>query len=118
MSHTLLKFERALATCTAAAVFFGQTGQSPYQNQEVQQLLNTRGLTGLRIIPVLLPGAPETVITGLLRSRTWVQFNKTLEQQEAYGLLLCGIRGVRPGEASLESEAPRIKPSGQCPNRG
>ena len=91
------KIEEALEKCTAAAVFFGKSGYSPYQNQEIQELLD-RGLKGLRVIPLLLPGAPESLITGFLRTRTRVQFKHSLEEEDPYRLLVSGIRGIAPGQ--------------------
>ncbi|MDQ2950341.1 MAG: toll/interleukin-1 receptor domain-containing protein, partial [Acidobacteriota bacterium] len=115
------KIEEALERCTAAAVFFGQSGYSPYQNQEIQELLD-RGLKGLRVIPLLLPGAPESLITGFLRTRTRVQFRKSLNEEDAYRALVSGIRGIPPGqleETGTPSPPPlKKRPDDKQPYRG
>jgi hypothetical protein len=90
------KIEEALSQCTAIAVFLGPTGRSPYQHEEVQLAINSRGRLGVRVIPVLLPGASPDASTGLLANRNQVTFTN-LNDTEAFRLLVCGIKGEEPG---------------------
>src|SRR3954471_14532711 len=56
-----------------------------------------------RVIPVLLPGVerPErSKLPGFLIATTWVEFRDTLDDPAAFHRLLCGIRGIEPGEGA------------------
>ncbi len=69
-----------------------------------------------RVIPVLLPGVlrPErSLLPAFLVSTTWVEFRTTLDEPEPFRRLLCGVRGVEPGDAPGETIL-----EGQCPYRG
>jgi hypothetical protein len=66
-----------------------------------------------RAIPVLLPGAERAERSSLptfLVATTWVEFRDSLDDQEAFHRLICGIRGVEPGagpgQAIYESKCP------------
>ena len=53
-----------------------------------------------RVIPVLLPGAERPKRSSLppfLVSTTWVEFRRSLDDEEAFHRLVCGIRGIEPG---------------------
>jgi WD40 repeat protein len=104
----------ALKRCSVIAVFLGPLGRGPWQNEEVDNAINTRARDGVRIIPVLLPGATEDVAEGLLENRTWVKF-ESLEDQDACRRLIAGIRGVPPGPAVMVLSKARID---GCPYRG
>ncbi len=55
------------------------------------------------MIPVLLPGVerPErSKLPGFLTATTWVEFRDTLDDPAAFHRLVCGIRGIEPGEGS------------------
>ena len=50
-----------------------------------------------RVIPVLLPGAPdprEKPLPRFLRRLTWVDFRAGLDDEDAFQRLVAGIRGV------------------------
>jgi hypothetical protein len=60
-----------------------------------------------RVIPVLLPGAPdsqELELPRFLRRLTWVDFRAGLEDQNALYHLYCGIQGISPGAVKTEGE--------------
>jgi hypothetical protein len=97
------ELERALMSCRSVAVLFGRKGVSPWQREEMQAAVNrrvkeTHGL--FRLVPVLLPGtAQESVLEfQFLPATTWVEFHRTLDDEEALHRLLCGIRGLEPGK--------------------
>ena len=98
------KIEEALDACPSIAIFIGQTGRGPYQNEELQYAINVRGQKGTRIIPVLLPGTNPDMITGLLKNFSEVRFRASLEEIEPFRGLVAGIRGIPPLEVKLASD--------------
>jgi hypothetical protein len=117
--------EAALADCASCAVFIGPGGFGVWQNEEMQVAIARRVNEArtvadprdrFRVIPVLLPGAerPERGRLPLfLALATWVEFRRSLDDEEAFRRLVCGIRriepGAGPGGAAFE---------GACPYRG
>ena len=69
-----------------------------------------------RVIPVLLPGMerPERgKLPTFLTTTTWVEFRRSLDDEETFRRLVCGIRGEEPGAG------PDAAPfAGECPYRG
>jgi hypothetical protein len=108
------KIEEALDDCGAIAVFVGQMGRGPYQNEEFDYAVNVRGTNGARIIPVLLPGAAPDMVKGFLRNYSHVQFQQSLDELEPFRMLVAGIKGVPPDRTF--HAAPR-RPTAQCPYR-
>jgi hypothetical protein len=100
------KIEAALESCETIAVFVGQIGRGPYQNEEFDYAVNVRGTRGARIIPVLLPGATPNMITGLLKNREYVQFPQSVDEIEPFRMLVGGIRGLPARQVVLKSEQP------------
>jgi hypothetical protein len=101
------KIMAALEECTAIAVFLGPTGSSPYQNLEVETVISDRFQKGMRLIPVLLPGASDEAITGALKTVVRVRFQTSIAEAEAFRLLVCGVRGILPGPGAAPGETPR-----------
>ena len=111
--------EKALDDSDSVAVFIGPSGFGPWQNEEMRVALAKRvseSKGDFRVIPVLLPGAvreERSRIPSFLLALTWVEFRKSLDEEEAYHRLKSGITGLspglRPGQAVLE---------GICPYRG
>lgn len=95
--------EKALAECASAAVCLGPGGTGPWQDEEMRAAINRRVQNrdgGFRVIPVLLPGARKDEIGPLptfLSATTWVEFQNTLDDEEAFRRLVCGILGIPPG---------------------
>jgi hypothetical protein len=56
-----------------------------------------------RVIPVLLPDAPdprEKPLPRFLSRLTWVDFRAGLDDADAFNRLVSGIKGVAPGPAA------------------
>ena len=96
--------ERGLERCAACAVFIGPTGISPWHNEEMRAAISRRVHEGsFRVIPVLLPGGQRDKwgrLPTFLSSTTWVEFRATLDDENAFHRLLCGINGCEPGLVS------------------
>jgi len=111
--------EAALINSAACAVFVGAGGFSPWQNEELRAAIEHRvsgSRGGYRVIPVLLPGALKPDPAGrprfLLRG-TWVLFSQSLDDEQAFHALVCGIRGIAPGPGPGQAIF-----EGECPYRG
>ncbi len=109
--------EEALCRCDTCVVVFGPYGLGPWQNEEMrlglQRRVNSRELK-LRLLPVILPGgqrAKESDLPGFLQSTTWVEFSKSIDDEEALHRLECGIRGIPPGRRTIIQ-------LGECPYVG
>ena len=123
------ELEKALDDCKTVAVFLGSTGIGPWENEEMRAALDARvNKKILRVIPVLLPGAPEK---GTLRQPaflarlTWVDFRSGLEDKDAFHDLVSGVQGVPPGvtipedrlpEAEILPEPGMVRPGWRMPN--
>jgi WD40 repeat protein len=108
--------EKALSESETCAVFVGPTGFGPWQNEEMRAAIARRvedSKRRFRVIPVLLPGAQRAERSSLptfLVATTWVEFRGSLDDEDAFHRLLCGIRGVEPGvgpgQAVYEDQIP------------
>ncbi len=93
----------------SAAVFVGESGIGPWQDEEIQGLLNQFKKRQCPIIPVILPSAktmPELPWT--LENRHWVDFrpnNKT--PLDPLKQLIWGITGKKPSEQSHSPGVPQ-----------
>jgi hypothetical protein len=91
--------EQALGQCATCVVFFGPHGLGPWHNEEMRLALRRRVSSPdrkLRVLPVILPGgerAKEGDLPGFLQGTTWVEFHRSLDDEEAFHQLACGIRG-------------------------
>lgn len=96
---SMKQIERGLQTCQTCAVFVGSSGRGPWQEKEVETALRQQiGSKEFRVIPVLLPGAPEKVeLPSFLANNVWIDFRQGLENDHALWLLECGILGKSPG---------------------
>jgi hypothetical protein len=94
--------EDALDDCQTVAVFLGPSGIGPWENEEMRSAIEDRVQDPQRrVIPVLLPGAPDNKDLDLprfLRRATWVDFRSGLDDKEALYRLNCGIIGKAPGD--------------------
>jgi len=114
------ELEAALDHSQTCAVFIGPAGLGPWENEEMRSALDTRVKhSGFRVIPVLLPGATMPERGGLPRflSRlTWVDFRgpQGLQDPDAFGRLLAGIRGEPPGRPRSIAAREIV----ECPYRG
>jgi hypothetical protein len=111
--------EKALAESASCAVFVGPSGFGPWQNEEMRAAIDRRVCDSgkrFRVIPVLLPRAERAERSSLptfLVATTWVEFRETLDDQDAFHRLVCGIRGIEPGAGPGQALY-----EGQCPYRG
>ena len=90
--------EDALKNCATCAVFVGSSGIGPWQNEEMRAAIDRRvsHKDGFRVIPVLLPGVQREERSRLppfLVATTWVEFRRTLDKEDAFHRLVCGICG-------------------------
>lgn len=117
------EIQKALDKCNAIAVFIGQSGRGPYQNQELNRAMNLGVEKGVPTIPVLLPGAAPEMISGFLKDISRVQFEKSLDETKPFGMLVAGIRKIPPSDVVLkfEGSAPLDSDGGprptECPYR-
>jgi len=95
--------EEALDDCQTFAVFVGPSGMGPWENPEMQVALDERVRDRKRrVIPILLPGAPDNTtlkLPSFLRLLTWVDFRAGLDDKTTLYLLYCGIKGIAPGDS-------------------
>jgi hypothetical protein len=108
--------EEALGQCDTCVVFFGPHGLGPWHNEEMRLAIQRRVSAKerkLRVLPVILPGggrAKESELPGFLQGTTWVEFRRSLDEEDGLHRLVCGIKGIppgrRPGVTILESECP------------
>jgi hypothetical protein len=111
--------EKALVESETCAVFVGPSGFGPWQNEEMRAAIDQRVRDSgkrFRVIPVLLPGAERAERSSLptfLAATTWVEFRDSLDDQDAFHRLVCGIRGREPGAGPGQAIY-----EGQCPYRG
>ncbi|HSS52488.1 MAG TPA: TIR domain-containing protein [Thermoanaerobaculia bacterium] len=100
--------EKALDESRTCAVFLGTGVLGPWQTEEMRCALDEWvGNKAFRVIPVLLPGAPdpkERKMPRFLRRPTWVSFRAGLDDQEAFHALVSGIQGKPPGSGDPEAE--------------
>jgi hypothetical protein len=86
--------ESQIERIKSAAVFVGEDGMGPWQEQEVAAFLREFVNRGCPVIPVLLEYAPaEPKLPLFLRGFTWVDFRK--QDPDPWKRLLWGITGVK-----------------------
>lgn len=88
-----------LANVSAAAVVLGPSGIGPWQQDEVQYLLQQFFARRCPVIPVLLPGAREPQLPTMLAGMQWVDFRRPYP--DPLSQLIWGVTGVRP-EGALD----------------
>jgi len=95
------ELETIIATCHSATICVGSNGVGPWEEPEMHALLRRfvdekKNGKDLPIIPVLLPGAPDTVKLPLfLAGHTWVDLRAGLKKA-GLDRLEWGITGVKP----------------------
>jgi len=87
---------RQLKRFKAAAVFVGQKGIGPWQQQEIEALLNRFVKMKRPVIPVLLENAPpkQPELPIFLENLSWVDFRR--KEPDPLRRLAWGITGKRP----------------------
>ena len=93
--------EEALENCATCAVFIGPSGTGPWQNEQMRAAVQRRvderhpGERPFRVIPVLLPAARRgegSKLPTFLVATTWVEFRRSLDDEDAFHRLVSGIR--------------------------
>ena len=101
--------EEIIETTGASAVLIGKDGLGPWQDKEMRGCLSEFVERNLPVIPVLLPGAPETpTLPIFLKGFTWVDLRGGLTE-EGIGQLQWGITDERP-QRSKPSPTPTAAP--------
>lgn len=87
--------ERVIEQTKTAAVFVGPSGLGPWERREMYGCLCECVSRDMPVIPVLLPGAPETPrLPVFLRQNAWVDMRAGLSD-EGLNNLVWGITGCR-----------------------
>jgi WD40 repeat protein len=108
----------ALQKSKTCVMFLGPSGLGPWQKQELQVAIDTKVREeGFRVIPVLLPGAErprrgDVAHLDFLINASWVEFLKTLDDDDAFRSLVWGITGTKPLSST------DVQNEGICPYRG
>ena len=101
--------ETALDESQTIVVFVGPHDISPWENEEMRSAIEERVQDkSRRVIPVLLPGAPDNTSLKLprfLKRLTWVDMRKGIDDEESFHRLVSGIKGVSPGKTSNKEAA-------------
>jgi energy-coupling factor transporter ATP-binding protein EcfA2 len=90
------EIEAGMKGSISAVICFGSVGVGPWEDEEMQALLTQAVKDRKRVIPVLLPDAPqEPPIPAFLGNRTWVDFREGFTD-EGLDRLVWGITGKKP----------------------
>jgi hypothetical protein len=102
--HWQQEMARGLDQAQTCAVFVGSNTPSGWFRQEIERALNRQAKDrAFRVIPVILPGGDRRLVDDFLELRTWVEFKVGLRDPDAFYLLVCGVRGERPGRRRLST---------------
>jgi len=91
------ELEQGILNSIAVIIFIGKSGLGTWHEPEMRAAISESMKRQCPVIPVLLPGCPDDVeIPLFLQDRTWVDFRKGLDNEEARGKLVWGITGHNP----------------------
>ncbi|MGH8475590.1 MAG: toll/interleukin-1 receptor domain-containing protein [Methylococcales bacterium] len=94
----------ALDESSSAVVFLGRSGLGRWQEAEIQEMLRHRASdTGVRLIPVLLPGARTESVPPFLQNRVWIDFRQGVNDKRALSRLVSAL-ARSPGGSEIEQE--------------
>lgn len=90
--------EQKLPEAETCVICLGEKTPEGWFRQEIELALaeQTRN-PNYRVIPVLLPGANEDVVSGFVSLRTWADFRQESGYDYALHVLKHGIKGEPPG---------------------
>lgn len=98
--------EEGVRTSRSVAVFVGEDGMGAWQQPEMRAFLARARREEIPVIPVLLPGCPESPQLSLfLEAMTWVDLRDGLTD-EGLGRLVWGITGTKSGADHGMSKRP------------
>jgi len=101
--------EKGIQESATGAVLVGADGLGPWEDEEMQALLNFAVREKKPVIPVLLPGAlQEPDLPLFLSNRMWVDLRNGLDK-EGIGKLIWGITGKKPGVKAAPEAAADLK---------
>ena len=100
--------ERGLNKSRSVAVFLGEAGFGNWENEEWRVAVDSRvAKAKTRVIPVVLPGAPDpSKMSAFLRRYAWVDLRTGYDAKEKLYFLYCGIKGSPPGDKATTLEIP------------
>ena len=101
--------EEGLRRSRTVVVAIGPEGLGPWQNEEMRTALDERARDPKhRVIPVLLPDAPDAeTLPTFLKRLNWVDFRAGVTDRDAFKNLVAGIKGKAPGPQGR----PNVPPS-------
>jgi hypothetical protein len=98
--------EAGVRASRSVAVFVGKDGMGPWQRPEMRAFLALSAREERPVIPVLLPGCPESPQLSLfLEAMTWVDLRQGLTD-EGLARLVWGITGVKSAPDRATSRRP------------
>lgn len=105
--HWQQEMAKGLEQAKTCAVCIGRNTPAGWFREEIERALNRQTKdVSFRVIPVILPAGDRTLVDNFLELRTWVDFNYGAQDEYAFHLLSCGIKGVAPGRYVPSVEAP------------
>jgi formylglycine-generating enzyme required for sulfatase activity len=92
------QIEGVIASCEAAMIFYGPNGFGKVHRREAELLIDRamREAETFRVIPVLLPGAQLSDVSGFAKLYNWVDFRSGLDAPAPFGRLVAFLRGEAP----------------------
>jgi Tol biopolymer transport system component len=105
--------EQKIQQSQSVAVFLGPGEMGRWQQRELHLALDRQVVSGLSVVPVLLPGSDPPL--GFLSLNTWVDLRDRLEDERQLNVLAAALRGLAPAE--LEAQDRAVAPM-ICPFRG
>lgn len=95
--------EDAIKTIPCAALCFGPADKGKWHIMEIRAYVQRWAGKGARMIPVILPGAPDAPELPLFIQQTlWVDMRDWESQDsDSFYQLVCGVCGKPPGDAPL-----------------
>jgi TIR domain-containing protein len=79
-------------------VCVGSATPAGWFQQEIERALDIQSKDDkFRVIPLLLPDASPDSVSQFLGLRTWVDFRRGQDEEYAFHILECGIKGEPPG---------------------
>jgi hypothetical protein len=99
--HWQQEIEKGFESAETCAVFIGNETPKGWFLDEIGIAQNMQANDkNFRVIPVIIPGGSPKYIGNFLKLRTWVDFGRGINDEDAFEMLLSGITGK-----------PRVRPS-------
>jgi hypothetical protein len=111
------EIEKGLIKAKTCAIFIGNKEPQGWFLEEIELAQNRQVEDHtFRVIPVIIPGGSREFIGDFLRNRTWVEFKKGINDEDAFDRIVSGIKGKPPGmppykknNSSIESALSELK---------